>query len=56
MSGRISDDPEGFFARFLRNLADDIEEGIYSAEGLTQSFGDDFVVTVTLKPTFEAAP
>lgn len=50
MRDRISDDPEGFIVQWLRDRAQDIEDGLYSLERFTQTWPDDdlYVFTVEL--------
>ena len=52
-SGRISDDPEGWVAEWLRRVADDIEEaGLWSLEGHSQCWTrpfTDYEFTVRLR-------
>lgn len=38
MTGRISDDPEGWVSRWLLKTADEIERGDWTLESHTQSF------------------
>lgn len=37
-SGRISDDPEGFIQDWLRARAQDVEDGYYFLERISQTF------------------
>ena len=49
--GYISDAPEEFFAKWLRDIAQEIEDGWYVPQGLTQGSPSDstFEFTVLLK-------
>lgn len=54
LSGRISDDPEGFIVSWLRARAQDVEDGHYSLEGITQSWPADQTFTFTVELRFES--
>ena len=54
--GRISDAPEEFFAKWLRDIAQEIEDGWYVPQGLTQGSPTEstFEFTVLLKHAIPA--
>lgn len=59
-TGRISDDPERFFVRWLRSVANEIEQGDWLAFAASQEFDENgkfhFTMTLGVDPYHGATP